>query len=140
MPDGRPAKIIHCILSGKVTWKDLGVKILNDLEYKLKGRRNLVEIWDLVVKCAELQGMVGKQGYCPGEQGYDHSSCDVARFVKLINYLRGRRGKPNHWAEHSFAPMATKLRRCCLTLILAPHGLGPKVDRSEATPPLERTM
>jgi|TARA_R110000796_G_scaffold184075_1_gene300657 hypothetical protein len=28
MPDGRPAKILHCILSGKVTWKDLGVKIL----------------------------------------------------------------------------------------------------------------
>ena len=58
MPDGRPAKIIHCILSGKVTWKDLGMKILNDLEYKLKGRHQ-AEIWDLVVKCAELQGVVG---------------------------------------------------------------------------------
>ena len=59
MPDERPAKIIHCILSGKVTWKDLGVKILNDLKYPLKGRRSQAEIWDLVVKCAELQGVVG---------------------------------------------------------------------------------
>jgi hypothetical protein len=59
MPDGRPAKIIHCILSGKVTWKDLGVKILEVLKYPLKGRRSQAEIWDLVIKCAELQGVVG---------------------------------------------------------------------------------
>ena len=24
MPDGRPARVVRCILSGKVTWKDLG--------------------------------------------------------------------------------------------------------------------
>lgn len=37
MPKGRPAKIIHCILSGKVTWKDPGDKILGLLGYELKG-------------------------------------------------------------------------------------------------------
>jgi len=59
MPDGRPAKILHCILSGKVTWKDLGVKILELLGYKLRGRRTQADIWDMVIKYAELQGVVG---------------------------------------------------------------------------------
>jgi hypothetical protein len=59
MPDGRPARIVHCILSGKVTWKDLGVKVLNTLGYPLKGRHTQAEIWDLVVKYAEMQGVVG---------------------------------------------------------------------------------
>src|SRR5690606_13164017 len=57
MPDGRPARIVHCILSGKVTWKDLGVKVLSALGYPLKGRNTQAEIW--VVKYAELQGVVG---------------------------------------------------------------------------------
>lgn len=59
MPDARPARIVHCILSGKVTWKDLGVKVLNVLGYPLRGRHTQAEIWDLVVKYAELQGVVG---------------------------------------------------------------------------------
>jgi hypothetical protein len=59
MPDGRPARIVHCILSGKVTWKDLGVKVLSALGYPLKGRHTQAEIWDLVVKYAEMQGVVG---------------------------------------------------------------------------------
>lgn len=59
MPDGRPAKIIHCMLSGKVTWKDLGVKILGLLGYPLRGRRTQAEIWEKVIKYAELQGVVG---------------------------------------------------------------------------------
>ncbi|MFG6660753.1 ATP-binding protein [Sulfitobacter sp. 915] len=59
MPDGRPATILHCILSGKVTWKDLGVKILGLLGYPLKGRRTQAEIWEKVIKYAELQGVVG---------------------------------------------------------------------------------
>ncbi|MCZ7676391.1 MAG: ATP-binding protein [Roseovarius sp.] len=59
MPDGRPAKILHCILSGKVTWKDLGVRILNLLGYKLKGRRTQADIWEMVIKYAKLQGVVG---------------------------------------------------------------------------------
>jgi hypothetical protein len=59
MPDGRPARIVHCILSGKVTWKDLGVKVLSALGYPLRGRHTQAEIWDLVVKYAEMQGVVG---------------------------------------------------------------------------------
>ena len=59
MPDGRPAKMIRCILSGKVTWKDLGLKILDELGYRLKGRHSQTQIWDMVVKYAELQGVVG---------------------------------------------------------------------------------
>ncbi len=59
MPDGRPAKILHCILSGKVTWKDLGVRILDLLGYKLRGRRTQADIWDMVIKYAKMQGVVG---------------------------------------------------------------------------------
>ncbi|MCZ0813764.1 ATP-binding protein [Roseovarius sp. EGI FJ00037] len=59
MPDGRPAKIIHCFLSGKITWKDLGVNILELLGYKLKGRRTQAAIWEMVHTYAELQGVVG---------------------------------------------------------------------------------
>ncbi len=59
MPDGRPAIIVSCLLSGRVTWKDLGVVILEGLGYPLKGRHSQTEIWSKVRKCAELQGVVG---------------------------------------------------------------------------------
>jgi hypothetical protein len=59
MPDGRPAKIISCLLSGKVTWKDLGLVILEDLGYPLRGRHSQTDIWSKVRKYAELQGVVG---------------------------------------------------------------------------------
>lgn len=59
MPDGRPAVIVSCLLSGKVTWKDLGIVILEELGYPLRGRHSQAEIWSKVRKCAELQGVVG---------------------------------------------------------------------------------
>ncbi|WP_417812329.1 ATP-binding protein [Thalassospira alkalitolerans] len=59
MPDGRPAIIVSCLLSGKVTWKDLGIVILEELGYPLRGRHSQAEIWSKVRKCAELQGVVG---------------------------------------------------------------------------------
>lgn len=59
MPDGRPAKIIHCKLSGIITWKDMGAKILPLLGYPLSTPRKQSEIWEKVVKYAELQGVVG---------------------------------------------------------------------------------
>ena len=59
MPDGRQAKIIHILLSGKVTWKDLGLKVLDELGYPLRGRRTQSHIWDLVIKYAKMQGVVG---------------------------------------------------------------------------------
>jgi hypothetical protein len=59
MPDGRPAKIVSCLLSGKVTWKDLGVVILEVLGYPIRGHNSQTEIWSKVRKYAELQGVVG---------------------------------------------------------------------------------
>jgi len=59
MPDGRPAKIVSCLLSGKVTWKDLGVVILEVLGYPLRGHNSQTEIWSKVRKYAQLQGVVG---------------------------------------------------------------------------------
>lgn len=59
MPDGRPAKILHCMLSGKISWKDLGINILELFGYALKGRRTQAEIWGMVVKYAKMQGIVG---------------------------------------------------------------------------------
>lgn len=59
MPDGRQGTIIHCLLSGKVTWKDLGLRVLDELGYPLKGRRTQTDIWDRVVKYANIQGVVG---------------------------------------------------------------------------------
>ncbi len=59
MPDGSPAKIVSCLLSGKVTWKDLGFVILEELGYPLRGRHSQTVIWSKVRKYAELQGVVG---------------------------------------------------------------------------------
>ena len=59
MPDGRPAQILNCFLSGKITWKDLGARILKQLNYGVSGRRTQAEIWDLVTEIAQLQGVVG---------------------------------------------------------------------------------
>lgn len=59
MPDGRPAKIIQRTLSGKVTWKTLGELVLKALGYPLKGRHTQAQIWELVIKTAKLQGVVG---------------------------------------------------------------------------------
>jgi len=59
MPDGRPARIIHCILSGKVSWKDLGVKTLEAFGYPMDGRRTQTYIWDKVIEQARRQGVIG---------------------------------------------------------------------------------
>lgn len=59
MPDGRPAKIIHCMLSGRITWKDLGKSIVDTLGYKVFGRHTQAEIWEMVIKYAKMQGVVG---------------------------------------------------------------------------------
>lgn len=59
MPDGRPAKIVSCLLSGRVTWKDLGTVILEELGYSLHGRNSQTEIWAKVRKYAQMQGVVG---------------------------------------------------------------------------------
>lgn len=60
MPDGRPAKIVSVMLSGALSWKDLGVHTLHaGLGYPLKGRLTQRQIWDRVFLQAKLQGVVG---------------------------------------------------------------------------------
>lgn len=59
MPNGRAARIINCTLSGRMSWKDLGVKTLSALGYPTAGRRTQNSIWDMVVDQARRQGVVG---------------------------------------------------------------------------------
>lgn len=60
MPDGRPAKIVSVMLSGALSWKDLGMHTLNNgLRYPAKGRLTQRQIWDRVFLQAKLQGVVG---------------------------------------------------------------------------------
>ncbi|WP_277018212.1 ATP-binding protein [Paracoccus hibiscisoli] len=59
MPDGRPARFINCTLSGRMTWKDLGMKTLTALGYPAAGRRTQNSIWDMVLDQAKRQGVVG---------------------------------------------------------------------------------
>jgi hypothetical protein len=59
MPDGRPAKIDSCLLSGRVTFKDLGIKTLTALGYDLQRNRTQEYIWERVLDQAAGQGVIG---------------------------------------------------------------------------------
>ncbi len=59
MPDGRPAKIVSCVLSGRVSFKDLGVKTLSALGYEVQRARTQEYIWERVLDQAQGQGVVG---------------------------------------------------------------------------------
>lgn len=59
MPDGRPAKIVSCVLSGRVSWKDLGIKTLTALGYEIKARRTQSYIWERVLDQVQGQGVIG---------------------------------------------------------------------------------
>ncbi|WP_448328253.1 AAA family ATPase [Sulfitobacter sp. M13] len=59
MPNGRPAKIVSCLLSGRVTFKDLGIKTLRALGYDLHRTRTQEYVWERVVDQAERQGVIG---------------------------------------------------------------------------------
>tara|TARA_R100000935_G_C2841765_1_gene171544 strand:- start:262 stop:1203 length:942 start_codon:yes stop_codon:yes gene_type:complete len=59
MPDGRPAKIVSCLLSGRVTFKDLGIKTLTALGYDLQRNRTQEYIWERVLDQAAGQGVIG---------------------------------------------------------------------------------
>ncbi len=39
MPDGKPAKVVSCVLSGRVSFKDLGVRTLSALGYEPRRTR-----------------------------------------------------------------------------------------------------
>ncbi len=61
LPDGRPARIIECVLDSKGGWKDLGRKTLHAMGYPVpaSSRQTQAEIWERVVGHARLQGIVG---------------------------------------------------------------------------------
>jgi hypothetical protein len=59
MPDGRPARVVQCTLSARVSWKDLGIKTLGALGYQLKANRTHTYIWDMALEQAQRQGVIG---------------------------------------------------------------------------------
>nr|WP_319947062.1 AAA family ATPase [uncultured Shimia sp.] len=59
MPDGRPAKVVSCLLSGRVTYKDLGLRTLSALGYELHSNRTQDYIWGRVLDQAQGQGVIG---------------------------------------------------------------------------------
>lgn len=59
MPDGRPARIVSCLLSGRITFKDLGIKTLKALGYELHRNRTQEYIWERVIDQAAGQGVIG---------------------------------------------------------------------------------
>ncbi len=59
MPDGRPGRIVSCVLSGRVSWKDLGIQTLNALGYEIRSSRTQAYIWEMFVYQARRQGVIG---------------------------------------------------------------------------------
>lgn len=60
MPDGRPARIVPCLLSGKVTWKDLGKRAAAALDYSIDSKyRDQNYIWEKVIDQARRHGIIG---------------------------------------------------------------------------------
>ncbi|SFD42134.1 ATP-binding protein [Roseivivax sediminis] len=61
LPDGKPARVVHCLLDRKGGWKDLGRKTLKAMGYSLSERARLTqsEIWERVAFQARAQGIIG---------------------------------------------------------------------------------
>lgn len=59
MPDGRPARIVHCLLSRSVSWKELGRKTAEAMGYRMLNPRNAGYAWDMVLHQARGQGIIG---------------------------------------------------------------------------------
>ncbi len=59
LPSGLPARFVQCTLSGMLSWKDLGIKVLESLGFPMAAQRNQSYIWNEVVKQARLQGVIG---------------------------------------------------------------------------------
>jgi hypothetical protein len=59
LPDGLTARFVQCTLSGMLSWKDLGIEVLDSLGFPMAAQRNQSYIWNEVVKQARLQGVIG---------------------------------------------------------------------------------
>jgi hypothetical protein len=59
LPDGRPAYVVQVLLSGRITWKDLGLKILAALDYAAERVGTQSEIWRIVRDQAKKLGVIG---------------------------------------------------------------------------------
>lgn len=57
LPDGLTARFVQCTLSGMLSWKDLGIEVLDSLGFPMAAQRNQSYIWNEVVKQARLQGV-----------------------------------------------------------------------------------
>lgn len=59
LPDGMPARFVQCTLSGMLSWKDLGIEVLEALGTPMRAQRTQSYIWNEVEKQARLQGVIG---------------------------------------------------------------------------------
>ncbi|WP_340240969.1 AAA family ATPase [Sulfitobacter pontiacus] len=92
MPNGRPAKIVSCLLSGRVSFKDLGIKTLRALGYDLHRPRTQEYIWERVLDQAKRQGVIGVH--------YDecqHVFIDGAKSNKIVLDSFKSMMKEPHW-------------------------------------------
>lgn len=59
LPDGLSARFVHCNLFGMLSWKDLGIRVLDSLGYPMRAQRTQGHIWQEVMQQARLQGVIG---------------------------------------------------------------------------------
>ncbi len=61
LPSGGSARFAECMLEGRISWKDLGIKTLEALGYHVsnRARETQTTIWDRVVFQMKAQGFVG---------------------------------------------------------------------------------
>lgn len=59
MPDGKAAQFIRVILAGRMTWKDLGYRILEKLDYPVARTLSQARIWETVRQQAQKLGVIG---------------------------------------------------------------------------------
>lgn len=59
LPGGMPARFVECNLSGMLSWKDLGIEVLEAMGTPMRAQRTQSYIWNEVEKQARLQGVIG---------------------------------------------------------------------------------
>lgn len=59
LPGGQEAKVISCVLTKCKSWKDLGLTVLQALDFPVKASLSQALIWHHVATQVELQGVIG---------------------------------------------------------------------------------